>query len=154
MPPDAEGFDAALVADVRGWLSKANKDLAAADCEMKGDATFASDILFHSQQAAEKSLKAFLCRHRVPFRKTHNLLELGEACCQINPSLEAQLRQAGPLSEYAWKVRYPDDPEEPVEREATIALMIAHRVFEAIISRIPVWSPGGWKSRGPARAAV
>jgi HEPN domain-containing protein len=129
--------DPALVAEVRGWLSKAGKDLAAADYEMLAVPPFAEDILFHAQQAAEKSLKAFLSWHRIPFRKTHNLVELGEACCQIDRSLEPLLRRAAPLTEYAWKFRYPGDPEEATAAEASGALATARGVFEAILSHLP-----------------
>ena len=102
--------DPAHFAEVRGWLSKAGKDLAAAQYELQAVPPFADDIVFHAQQAAEKSLKAFLSWHHVPFRKTHNLIELGEACCQIDQSLEPLLRRAATLTEYAWKYRYPGDP--------------------------------------------
>lgn len=122
--------DPALVAEVRAWLSKAGKDLAAAP-------PFSDDIAFHSQQAAEKSLKALLSWHRVPFRKTHNLVELGEACCQIDQSLESLLRQAAPLTEYAWKFRYPGDPEEATAEEAGTALATAREVFVSVLSRLP-----------------
>lgn len=113
--------DPALVAEVRAWLSKAGKDLAAAHYELQADPPFSDDIVFHSQQAAEKSLKAFLSWHRVPFRHTHNLVELGEACSQIDPSLESLLRLAAPLTEYAWRfaiqaiprTRLPRRPEPP-----------------------------------------
>jgi hypothetical protein len=60
--------DPALVAEVRAWLSKGGKDLAAAEYELQAEPPFADDIVFHAQQAAEKSLKAFLSWHRVPFR--------------------------------------------------------------------------------------
>ena len=99
--------DPALVAEVRAWLSKAGKDLAAATYELQAAPPFSDDIVFHAQQAAEKALKAFLSWHCIPFRKTHNLVELGEACCQIDQSLELLLRRAAPLTEYAWKFRYP-----------------------------------------------
>jgi HEPN domain-containing protein len=46
--------DPALVAEVRGWLSKAGKDLATAQYELQADPPFSEDIVFHSQQAAEK----------------------------------------------------------------------------------------------------
>ena len=89
--------DPALLAEVRAWLTKAAKDLAAAEYELRADPPFVEDIAFHSQQAAEKSLKAFLAWHQLPFRKTHNLVELGEACNQLDQSLEALLRRAAPL---------------------------------------------------------
>ncbi|MGC9970448.1 MAG: HEPN domain-containing protein [Bryobacteraceae bacterium] len=129
--------DPALIAEVRAWLSKAAKDLAAAQYESQADPPFADDIVFHSQQAVEKSLKAFLSWNLLPFRKTHNLVELGEACCQIDQSLEPLLRRAAPLTEYAWKFRYPGDPEEATSQEAADALATAHDVFEAVLSRLP-----------------
>ena len=132
MPPDP-----ALAAEVRAWLSKAAKDLAAADYELRADPPFVEDIVFHSQQAAEKSLKAFLSWHVIPFRKTHNLVELGEACSQIDQNLESLLRSAAPLTEYAWKFRYPGDPVEPSAQEAADALAVARAVFEAVLSRLP-----------------
>lgn len=53
-------LDPALLTEVRGWLVKGGKDLAAADYELQADPPFCDDIVFHSQQAVEKSLKAFL----------------------------------------------------------------------------------------------
>jgi HEPN domain-containing protein len=129
--------DPALVAEVRAWLSKGGKDLAAAEYELQADPPFADDIVFHAQQAAEKSLKAFLSWHRIPFRKTHNLVELGEACCQIDRSLEPLLRRAAPLTEYAWKFRYPGDPEEATAEEAVVALATAREVFDAVLRSLP-----------------
>jgi hypothetical protein len=67
--------DPALVAEVCAWLRKADRDLAAATYELQAAPPFADDIVFHAQQAAEKSLKAFLSWHGIPFRKTHNLVE-------------------------------------------------------------------------------
>ena len=129
--------DPALVAEVRSWLSKGGKDLAAAQYELQADPPFTDDIVFHAQQAAEKSLKAFLSWHRVPFRKTHNLIELGEACCRIDPSLDALLRRAAPLTEYAWKFRYPGDPEEATAEEAADALATTREVCDAVVRRLP-----------------
>lgn len=93
--------------------------------------------MFHAQQATKKLPKAFLSWHRVPFRKTHNLIELGEACCQINPSLEPLLRGAAPLTEYAWKFRYPGDPEEATATEAAEALATAREVWDAVVRCLP-----------------
>ncbi len=129
--------DPALVAEVRAWLTKAGKDLATADYELRAEPPFADDIVFHAQQAAEKSLKAFLSWYRIPFRKTHNLVELGEACCQIDRGLEPLLRRAAPLTEYAWKFRYPGDPEEAGRDEAAGALALAREVYDAVRKRLP-----------------
>lgn len=129
--------DPALVAEVRAWLSKAAKDFAAAEYELLADPPFAEDIVFHAQQVAEKALKAYLSWHRLTFRKTHNLVELGEACCRIDQSLEPLLRRAATLTEYAWKFRYPGDPQDATAEEATDALGTAREVYEAMLSRTP-----------------
>lgn len=105
--------DDARVEETRSWLSKALKDLEAARHDFRAEPPLLEDIVFHSQQAVEKSLKALLTWHGRVFRKTHNLIELGEACSQIEGSLEQLLRQAAPLTEYAWKFRYPGEPVEP-----------------------------------------
>jgi len=111
--------DAARVADSRGWLSRAASDLS------------------HCQQAAEKALKGFLTWHDRPFRKTHSLEELGEACLEVDPGLGALIDQAVPLTEYAWRFRYPGEPEAPSRQEAEEALGTAKEVYAAITSRLP-----------------
>lgn len=98
---------------------------------------FSEDVLFHAQQAAEKSLKGFLVWHGVPFRKTHNLIELGEACCRIEAGLESLLRRAALLTEYASKFRHPGDAENATAAEATEALGTAREVFEALLRLLP-----------------
>lgn len=88
--------DPARVAEARAWLLKARKDLDAADYELRADPPFSDDIAFHAQQAVEKTLKAFLSWHGIPFRKTHNLVELGGACCRIDPTLAGCPRRCSP----------------------------------------------------------
>ena len=129
--------DDALFAETRGWLIKAARDLATAAYELKANPPFAEDIVFHAQQAVEKTLKAFLTWHGRIFRKTHNLVELGGTCVELDPSLEAILRRAAPLTEYAWRYRYPGDPGEPTAEEAEEALTIAQAVYEALLERMP-----------------
>ena len=93
--------------------------------------------MFPAQQAVEKAVKGFLSWHDRPFRKTHNLVELGEAAAAVDSSLESLLRRAAPLTEYAWRFRYPGDMTEPPVEEAREALAIAREAFESLISRLP-----------------
>jgi len=130
-------LDPALVAETRSWLSKVAKELAVAAYESTATPPFGEDIVFHAQQAVEKALKAFLTWHGHAFRKTHNLVELGEACSLIDPTLEALLRRASPLTEYAWKFRYPGTPQEPTPDEAADALALANEVYNQVLSRLP-----------------
>lgn len=47
---------------------------------------------------------------------------------QHEPSLEQLLRSSAPLTEYAWRFRYPGEVFEPDRREVEDALEVAHRV--------------------------
>ena len=132
MPHDPE-----LIAETRAWLAKAWLDLAAAQHDLTAEPPFVEDIVFHAQQAVEKALKALLTWHGSPFRKTHNLEELGEQSLRIEPELRPLVDRAVPLTEYAWKYRYPGEYDPPPREEAQAALMIARETYEAIARRIP-----------------
>jgi hypothetical protein len=62
--------------------------------------------VFHAQQAVEKSFKALLTWHGGPFRKTHNLEELGEQSLGVVPELGAVVELAVLLTGYAWRFRW------------------------------------------------
>ena len=66
------------------WLKFVNDDLRSAEVLLR-EGIF-NIVCFHSQQAAEKSLKAFLRHHNqnVPF--IHILEELCKRCIKIDPS--------------------------------------------------------------------
>jgi HEPN domain-containing protein len=111
------------------WLAQARKDLNAARLLTSAEP---SRSVFHSQQAAEKAAKAFLAFHDVPFRKTHDLNELGGQCAALNPSLAPLFKEASDLTDYAVVFRYLDAPCEPDESEAMVALGTALRVFQEV----------------------
>ena len=92
---------------------------------------------FTCQQAAEKALKGFLTWHQQPFRKTHNLEEIGEQCLAFDATLTDVVDQAATLTEYAWRFRYPGDPDGIDAEEAMEALKVARLVHEAIANRVP-----------------
>ena len=103
--------DKERAADTRAWLAKANADLRGATVDLAAEPPLLEDALFHCRQASEKALKSFLTWHDLPFRKTHSLEELGQACLGLDESLKALVDAAAPLTEYAWAYRYPGDLE-------------------------------------------
>ncbi|HVA68441.1 MAG TPA: HEPN domain-containing protein [Candidatus Binataceae bacterium] len=129
--------DPARVADTVGWLRKAKEDLDIAEELLKPAKTLAGGAVFHYQQAAEKSLKAFLVWHDVPFRKTHDLKELGDACVKIEPTLNEAITRAVPLTEYAWKFRYLGEPVELTREEAEASFAAARSLYSVVVSRLP-----------------
>ena len=69
--------DEARLREVKEWLNKASGDLASA--RVLAGVNHLANALFHCQQAAEKSLKGFLTWNQSPFRRTHDLEELGKS---------------------------------------------------------------------------
>ncbi len=133
MPPDPVRIE-----DTRAWLARADADLRAAANAVSADEPVLGDAVFHCQQAAEKAMKAFLTWHDVPFRKTHDLGVLGGQCVELEPALSDVLRRAAPMTEYAWKFRYPGDVFEPLMGEVNSALGLARAVVSEIRSRLPL----------------
>lgn len=131
MPPESPKAEL-----TRRWLAKAERDLRVA-ARAATPPPLRDAVAFHGQQAVEKSLKAFLTWHDRTFRKTHNLVELGHQCGEVDASLKPLLQRAARLTEYAWKFRYPGEPEEPSLEEAEEALAIARQVYEAVLARLP-----------------
>ena len=55
----------------------------------------------------------------------------------MDSTLRSLIDRAVPLTEYAWKFRYPGEPEEPSREEADEALAIAREIYAAVVSRLP-----------------
>ena len=124
-----------LARETRAWLAKAFDDLESA--LVLANAGLQGTALYHCQQSAEKSLKAFLTWHNQPFRKTHNLKELGEPCYRIDPALEETASDAHALTDYAWKLRYPGELYVVEEGELEAMMALAANVLREIQSRLP-----------------
>lgn len=95
-------------------------------------ALFAKDaICFHSQQCAEKYLKAFLVFHGKQVPRTHNIAWLIVQCADIDSDFMELLQGDIPmLSTYAVEVRYPDfgPTSFPSLDEARQAIELAEEV--------------------------
>ena len=132
MTPDPE-----LVLETKAWFKKAAHDLRMAELALRDDPPLNDQAVYHAQQSAEKAMKGMLTWQEQIFRKTHNLVELGEACARLLPDLEPLLRRAAGLSDYAWQYRYPGDLDEPNVEEAEEALSLARETVEAILALLP-----------------
>jgi HEPN domain-containing protein len=129
--------DSGRIAECRAWLRRARSDLDSAAILVGAPEPRPESAVFHCQQAVEKAWKAFLVWHDVPFRKTHDLRELGESCVALDGSLQDIAGRAEQLTPFAWVFCYPGEPEEPSADEAEEALAIARRAYEAVLARLP-----------------
>jgi hypothetical protein len=83
-----------------------------------------------------KALKALLTWYDRAFRRVHDLGALGSLCVALDPSLETLLREVAPLTEFAWRYRYPGDGVDASPTEASGAAALAHATLAAVRSRI------------------
>jgi HEPN domain-containing protein len=81
---------------------------------------------FHSQQCAEKYLKAMLVLRNVEFPKTHDLLILHTLCMDAGILTGFTKEDLGRLSGYAVRARYPGN--QPTSEEARDALEVAMNI--------------------------
>lgn len=132
MPPDS-----LLVVDTKAWVKKAHLDLRAAEVDLAAAPPLIEDALFHAQQAAEKSIKAFLCWHDKPFRKTHDLRELLDLACSLETDIEELRSAIESLTPFAWEFRYPGESEEPSIEETKEYLQAADDCYQKILSFLP-----------------
>lgn len=123
---------------VKKWLLKADNDLKVAENEMRlsPEETVTDAVCFHSQQAVEKFLKAYLITKNVEFEKTHNLEFLQELC--IKRDEEFREIDVGNLSFYSVEVRYPDEFYIPSLDEAKECIRIARGVKEFVLRKLGI----------------
>ena len=112
----------------RQWLLKAEEDLNAAKALLTYGATFLSTVCFHSQQAAEKFLKAYLTYCQVEFPKTHDIDEILDLIAPVNGKLSESLRDTIVLTNYGVGVRYPGEFPNVTGSDAKQAIQMAEKV--------------------------
>lgn len=121
---------------IKNWIIKAEKDLLTAEHELSFTDAVAESICFHSQQAVEKFLKAYLVFLGVPFTKTHEIGELITKCEGKDNEISAFKEEADKLTDYAVEIRYPDDLFEPDLNDAKEAFAIAKKIKVFILGKI------------------
>jgi HEPN domain-containing protein len=114
-------------------LLKAEEDFNAAKSLTTYGESFLSTVCFHSQQAAEKYLKAFLTYHQVEFPKTHDIGELLDLIAPKDSKLSESLRDVIVLTNYGVDVRYPGDFPNVTGNDAQQAIQMAEKVRRLVL---------------------
>lgn len=90
------------------WVDKAESDYDAAELTLHGrEAPIVDAVCFHSQQCAEKYLKAYLQEHLIRFERRHELIPLLELCLIVDREFETLRESLQSLEQYAVLIRYP-----------------------------------------------
>lgn len=122
---------------VRGWIAKAEGDLANAELVLAAGPGGPMDtVAFHAQQGAEKYLKALLCARREEVPRTHDLDALLHRS-GLWDALEVAVEDVRLLSDYATVTRYPGDYEPVTPAEAAEAIDLAQRIRATVLARLP-----------------
>ncbi len=126
------GRHSSIMEKVAEWLERADKDVEAAKLLQKEIPEYSA---YHSQQAVEKYLKAFLVYKNIDFPKTHNIFYLIDICKKADTDFEYLLEiKSQILTKYAY-TRYPGIV--PVSREdAKKAIKIAEKVREFVLNKL------------------
>lgn len=121
------------------WFAKARMDLKTAKFLNPVEEDFYGSIVFHSQQCAEKAIKAFLTFKNIRVLKTHDMDKLLKSVATVDPSLATKYSHLAVLTKYAVEYRYPDvELQLPPLTEATVkeAIQLAETVLNDLSARI------------------
>jgi HEPN domain-containing protein len=117
----------------------AESDLNLARLAKDRDDVLPEQVCFHSQQAAEKALKAVLLHRKIEFPFIHDIEELLEIMTQSGLLVPPDVADAGALTPYAVEARYPGYEEEITLAQVDEAIRLA----ESVVS----WAAGMITSR-------
>lgn len=117
------------------WYQKGDEDLLAAKVVIEASPMLYDVAAFHSQQAAEKYLKAYLVYFETMPPKVHDLKQLIDLLEKFDSSIN-EIRDAEFLSMYAVRSRYPDDYEIETKEHALEITAIADKVKSFIQNKI------------------
>ena len=121
---------------VREWFHKAEHDIGMAKLALERNPEYTDSICFHSQQASEKYLKAYLVYLDISFRKTHSLTYLLDLIKEKDDVPDEIYDMAEELEGYAVEVRYPDDWYEPTIEETKDVCRKAAKIEKFVKNKI------------------
>ncbi len=109
-------------------LRKAAQDEVVVEVVLEVPRVHDEVIGYHTQQAAEKLLKAVLAAHGVVYRRTHNLDELILLLGQNAVTLPPDLLAIRGFTTFAVEPRYADLPSEEVAVDRQVAYDLLRRL--------------------------
>lgn len=124
-----------IAIEVNGWVEKAESDLKAVDLLLFAENAPYDVVYFHTQQAAEKYLKAALTGLGIPFPKSHDLAVL-VGLFPKDSTVSQELVDLSELSDAAVSVRYPGYLEEYDRETAEDLSRQAHEVKLVVLKEL------------------
>lgn len=116
---------------VREWMAYAAADLESARLLLPAGVRQADAVAYHSQQSAEKALKAWIIHTGRQHPLTHSIRQLLDVIGRGVPWI-AQVESAEVLASYVVSARYPGAGDPATPEDAAEAIEIASQVFAVI----------------------
>ena len=117
------------------WIRFAEDDLESAKILANHYKPKIEISCYHSQQSAEKILKAFLLFNTIDFAFTHDLVKICSDCQKIDTTFSMIFNQCDVLNRYISRSRYPS-PLEITEYDMTQAIKFADDVLSFVKDKI------------------
>ena len=111
--------------EVAAWLAKAKSDLHMAEIAAEKTVGLWDQTCFHSQQAAEKCLKAVLVAMDTEVPRTHDLVFLLEKIGQKELLAQELVEKGAALSQHGVASRYPNFIAPETRQDARHALALS-----------------------------
>lgn len=119
--------------EVSAWLEKADRDLQMAAMAADADSPLWDQACFHSQQAAEKSLKALFVALDRSVPRTHDLVRLVDSISNEFPELDGFAESAALLTQHGVAPRYPSFLAPETGDDARDALGAARYLMDLVM---------------------
>jgi HEPN domain-containing protein len=120
----------------KDWIEKAERDIKSAKI-LKEHECGNDVVAFHSQQAVEKSLKAYLISKGEGIVSGHSLIYLCKVSEKHNSDFKKYIKDCGFLNQYYIETRYPaDNPLIVSDYEAEECVKIAEEIYNLVISKL------------------
>lgn len=97
------------IEEIKQWLTKADHDFGTAKITYLHIPEYLDTVIFHCQQAVEKSLKSYLIFLQLHFKLTHDLVYLLDLITQIDAEFEQFYDLVSELQGCAVEIRYPNE---------------------------------------------
>jgi HEPN domain-containing protein len=129
-------MELSFMREVKSWMYRAEHDLNSAKKLLSGDDPIPDTAIYHTQQCAEKILKAFLCLKKSPIPKTHDVELLVELATELEQSFNQLIEYAEFLTPYATAFRYPGIELDPGIQDVKDAIKMSEYIFKFTIRYI------------------
>lgn len=120
------------------WLLKAIHDLESSKILYQSEKQLFDICAYHTQQCAEKSLKAFLVYNKQEIDKTHNLVFLLSQCKVFDKDFEKLKDEMVFLNPFSTQFRYPEGDLQPSKNEIETAILYSENLYNLIKDKINV----------------